>query len=204
MRASLLVLSGAVAATSARVPPDPPAPEDPGAAIELHVGIPGVAYIGQSLDELRKRFPSAEVTPFAGQEDALVVKIAQAGISCYVVGRPPDAMRVASVGFNFDGTYQGAAESGFRTREGIGKGSTVNELLETYGPAEISGGRRSRSAPRRRSVREDPNALKRYLYRNEEGSVTTYFMARGARVLRVVINHNAPLDRHILRRGSRK
>ena len=41
--------------------------------IELHVGIPGFAYIGQDLKDLLQRFPGAKVSPFANQTDVVVV-----------------------------------------------------------------------------------------------------------------------------------
>ncbi len=169
--------------------------------IEMHVGIPGVAYIGQPLQGLLARFPQAQVTPFAQQDDAAVVKIADAGISCYVVGDSPDGFAVASVGFNLADEYQGVAGGSYVTGEGIGRGSTVNDLLGTYGrPSEITGERTGNPAMRGRPKPEDPNEPKKYHYPSSDGAVKTYFMVEGSRVTRVVINHLAPLDKHILRR----
>src|SRR2546422_7394017 len=52
--------------------------------------------------------------------------------------RSPKDLKLASVGFNLDGVHEGMTEGRFRTSKGIGKGSTVNDLLEAYGePAEI-------------------------------------------------------------------
>jgi hypothetical protein len=188
--------------------PGPPG-SDPGAgdqqrSIEMHVGIPGLAYLGQALAELEKKFPAAQRTPFAGQEDVLVVQIPEAGISCYVVGETPEQLTVASVGINFEQVYEGIAESGLRTVEGIGKGSTVNDVLGTYGRAEITGERRSSAMMRRGPTQEDPDALKKYLYPREDGLVSTYFMARGARVLRVVMNDVPLLERFIMQREQSK
>src|SRR5262247_1084866 len=111
-------------------PAPAPAPgEDRGRTVELHAGLPGMAFIGQPLEDLLKRFPAADVQPFAGQDDAVTVKMPAAGISCIAVGAP-DKLKVASVGFNLDGTYEGIGEGDFRTAKGIGKGSTVNDLIE--------------------------------------------------------------------------
>ena len=123
--------------------PPPPGKKDTGAGtkppIELHVGIRDLVYIGQPLDELIKRFPGAKVHPFSGQDDAANVRIAEAGISCIAVGNPGE-LKLASIGFNLDGVYDGMAETPYRTGKGIGKGSTVNDLLEAYGqPFEMLG-----------------------------------------------------------------
>ena len=186
-------------------PTDRPDATDPEAAvgttIEIHRGVPGVVYLGQTLNEIKDRFPSIRVTPFAGQSDAFVAQIADAGVSCYVVGASPDEMRVASVGFNFDRVYEGFAEGGFRTREGIGKGSTVEDLVLTYGRAEILDERTTNPLLRRGPSEVDPNAMRKFLYRNEGGTISTYFMVQRGQVLRVVINEIAPIDRYILRRS---
>lgn len=169
--------------------------------IEMHVGIPGVAFIGQPLQELLARFPQAQVTPFAQQDDVAVVKIAEAGISCFVVGDTPDGFAVASVGFNLANESQGHAAVHYVTGEGIGSGSTVNDLLGTYGrPSEIIGDRKGNPAMQLRPKPEDPKAPKQYHYPSADGSVKTYFVVEESRVTRVVINHLAPIDKHILRR----
>ena len=196
--ASVAALPAVGAGAPASRPLAIPGP-DAAHTIEIHVGVAGVAYIGQPLGDLVRRFPSAQVEPFAKQEDAAMVKIPESGISCYAVGDDPRDLRVASVGFNFEETYQGVSEAGYRTNKGIGKGSTVNDLLEAYGPAEIGGERSQPPALRRRSPPEDPNAPRKYQYASPDGSVKTYFVVEGARVLRVVINHLAPLDKHILK-----
>jgi hypothetical protein len=168
--------------------------------IEIHVGIPGVAFIGQPHKELLKKFPGAQVTPFAGQQDALTVKVPEAGISCMVLGHA-DGLKVASVGFVLDGPYEGVSEGNYRTTRGVGKGSTVNDLLEAYGlPAEVLGERGDRSRGRQQARPEDPAAPKLYQYRNAEGTVTTSFVVQRDLVVRVVVHDLAPIDRHVLRR----
>ncbi len=169
--------------------------------IELHVGIPGFVYIGQSVTDLVKKFPRASVVPFAGQDDAAMVNIADAGISCIAVGAPKD-LKLASVGFNLDGVHEGMTEGRFRTSKGIGKGSTVNDLLEAYGePGEILA-EKPRGALKRKVNLEDPAVPKMYQYASEDGSVKTFFLVEGHQVKRVVVNHLAPLDEHIVKGGK--
>jgi hypothetical protein len=198
----LLALSGPVPGA-----PDRPAPDVTRQAemppIELHVGIPGYAYIGQALADLVKRFPGARVVPFAKQEDAVVVKIGAKGISCIAVGEPPD-LKVASVGFNLDGDQEGLSEGRFRTSKGIGKGSTVNDLLDAYGqPAEILGDK-AHGAMRRDVPLEDPSVPKLYQYSNPDGSVKTNFLVQDHQVKRLIVNELAPLDRHVVKGRSKK
>ncbi len=173
--------------------------------ISIHVGIPGFVYLGQPFKELTARFPKATVTPFAGQDDALVVAAPEEGLSCYVVGPSRDALKVASIGFNFDQTYLGAKEGAFRTREGIGKGSTINDLLGTYGrPAEIGGEHTTNPKMRRTPQKDDPDAPKNYYYVGTDGATKTYFVVQYDRVLRVVVYDIAPLERHLLKRPPEK
>jgi hypothetical protein len=169
--------------------------------IELHAGIPGVAFIGQPLKELTEKFPRARVTPFAGQDDAVTVQIPELGISLMAVGPKPEELKVATAGFNLEGTYEGVSECGCATREGIGKGSTVNDLLGTYGPPrEIVGPRVTNPLMKRRPEPEDPHAPKRYQYSSPDGLRTTSFVVQDARVLRVVVYDLEPMNRHVLRR----
>lgn len=194
---------------------DPPAPppatktaagEGPPAApgsgktltVELHSGIPGMAFIGQPLEDLLKRFPGADVSAFAGQEDAVTVKVPAVGISCIAVGAP-DSLKVASVGFNLEGAYEGMAEGNFRTGKGIGKGSTVNDLLEAYGPPIDMMSARPRGASPRADGKEDPSLPRKYQYVNESGSVRTYFSVENYRVTRIVVNELAPLEQHLIK-----
>jgi hypothetical protein len=170
--------------------------------VEMHVGIPGVAFIGQTLADFKKAFPAAEVKPFAKQNDAAVVTAAEAGISCIVVGPSPDALRVASVGFIFDGAYQGSREGGYRTREGIGKGSTVNDLLERYGkPAQVTGDRGTTPALTTPGKIENTSGGKKYQYASPDRKIKTYFVVEGSRITRVVINEIESLDTHLLKRA---
>jgi len=197
--------SSAVPLPAASAPKAPATKPSGSRLIDIHIGIPGRAYLGQTLQNLRSQFPTADVTPFAGQEDAFVAAIPEEGISCYVVGPSPDELKVASVGFNFDQSYMGAKEGDFRTREGIGKGSTVNDLLGTYGrPAEISGERSGKPLLRRGAQNDDPDAPKKYQYASADGATKSYFVVQYDRVLRVVINDLAPLNRHLLKHPPEK
>jgi hypothetical protein len=202
---SLALAAGAATILAAGSAPKP-APKG-GAqprAISMHLGIADFAFIGQSYDDLLKRLPQAKVEPFSGQPDVLVAKAPGAGISCFVAGDTPQELKVVSVGFNFDGVYEGVEESGYRTSEGIGKGSTVNDLLETYGRAEITGNRATNPTLRRGKPQDDPDAPKKYQYASPDGTIKTYFVVQGSRVLRMVINHLAPLDKHLLKRPPQR
>lgn len=172
--------------------------------IEVHLGIRELAFIGQPLADLVKRFPDAEVLPFAGQDDAVTVKIAASGISCIAVGEPGE-LKVASVGVNLDGLHEGMSEAGLRTGQGIGKGSTVNDLLEAYGrPLEILDGRPHGRPRRGAPPPEDPSVPKMYQYASEDGAVKTYFLVQDHLVKRVVVNELATLDRHIVKARPKK
>ena len=171
----------------------------------MHVGIPGVAYVGQQLKDLLQRFPKAQMTQFAKQEDVWIVSVPEEGLSCYLVGPGRDSLKVASVGFNFEETYLGAREGTYRTREGIGKGSTVNDLLGTYGkPVAITGERSAKPSPQQPAPQEDPGAPKKYQYANPDGTVKTYFVVQGYRVVRAVVNDLGPLAEYVLKNPPAK
>jgi len=187
--------------------PQPPGKKDKGAdtkpPIELHVGIRDLVYIGQPLSDLIKRFPGAKVHPFSGQEDAVNVQIAEAGISCIAVGNPGE-LKVASIGFNLDGAYDVMAETPYRTGKGIGKGSTVNDLLEAYGqPFEVLG-QEPRGALRKRPAVESPSAPKMYQYKSEDGGIKTFFLVQDHLVRRLVVNDLQPLDQHVVKGRPKK
>lgn len=194
-------------ACAAATPPRaaPSSPEETSHTIVMHVGVPGVAYIGQPLKELLAKFPHAKQTPFAKQEDVVIVSIPDQGLSCYAVGPAPDSLTLASVGFNFDETYEGVQAGDYRTREGIGRGSTVNDLLGTYGPPETVAGERSpSSALRRSSPPGDRDGPKKYTYASPDGKVKTYIVVEGYRVMRLVVNDLAPLKQYLLKTPPEK
>src|ERR1051325_3705865 len=171
--------------------------------IELHVGIKDLVYIGQPLSDLQKKFPRASTRPFSGQDDAVSVRIAEAGISCIAVGAPGD-LKVASIGFNLDGDYEGIGEAPYRTLKGIGKGSTVNDLLEAYGqPADVLG-QQPRGPLHRDKRTEDPDSPQMYQYKKEDGSVLTFFLVQGHMVRRLVVNDLDPLDKHVVKGRPKK
>jgi len=202
---TLLLLALPVPASSA---PDRPASRDSGPAeallIEMHVGIPGYIFIGQPLAELQKKFPDAQVVPFSGQKDSMIVKIAKTGISCLAVGAAED-LKIASVGFNVDGVHNGVSEGNFRTGKGIGKGSTVNDVLEAYGqPVEILAQKPAGALKPKKAPDDDPSVPKMYQYASADGSVKTYFLVVDHLVKRIVVNHLAPLDEHIVKGAPKK
>ena len=197
-RSAIAVLLAFAIPAGSRAGGDAPKQERPAGTIELHIGVPGLAYIGQPLQDFLKKFSKAEVTPFSGQDDAVTVKVKEAGISCIAVGHPGE-LKLASVGFNLDGAYEGMAESDYRTGQGIGKGSTVNDLLGVYGkPVDILG-ERPRSALRRPRPGGDPPARQKYYYASADGTVRTYFLVDTSRVTQVVVNDLRPLDEHIVK-----
>ncbi len=194
-------------ATVAAAPPKSlhPAAPDSSHTIVIHVGIPGVAYLGQPLKDLLVKFPKAQMTQFAKQEDVWIVSVPEEGLSCYLVGPGRDSLKVASVGFNFEETYLGAREGKYRTREGIGKGSTVNDLLGTYGkPVAITTERGPKPSPQQSAPRDDSGGPKKYQYANPDGTIKTYFVVQGYRVVRAVVNDLAPLAAHVLKNPPAK
>jgi hypothetical protein len=171
------------------------------AAIVMHEGVPGVLYLGQTLVDFMARFPAAKSSPFAGQSDVVRLQVPEEGISALAMGLTPPAMTIESIGFNFAGTYEGVEAGTRRTREGIGAGSTVNELLETYGrPVETAPeSRRGALSPR---AAPDRDAPARYLYRNADATIATYFVIEGSRVVRMAMSHPAAVERWILKREN--
>lgn len=201
---SIALLAGAALCAGLGRPAAAPPAATP-RTIEMHVGVPGWAALGVPHKELIDRFPGAEVTAFSGQDDALTVKIPGAGISCMVVGATPGELKVASLGFNLDGEYEGIPEGSFRTDRGVGKGSTVNDLLEAYGqPAEVVADRAARRSQRRQPDFDEAALPQLYQYRSADGAVTTSFVVQRHRVVRVVINALEPLKQHLLRQRSRE
>ena len=169
--------------------------------ITLHAGIAGRVYLGQPLKELLEHFPKARVVPFARQNDAAQVRIPDAGISCLATGPTQDELRVSSIGFNFDLFYEGVAAGDFRTLEGIGRGSTVEDLVRAYGPPSEVVRPKTTNPLVRRTTPDDPDAPMKHLYNNPDGTISTYFVVERGSVRRMSINDLAPLDRHILRRS---
>ena len=194
---ALLAALGAAAATGA----DPAKPAAPAASetIRMHVGIPGALFLGEPMTEVLARFPDAKRLPFANQAQVIRVQIPSEGISALAMGDSPASMTIESIGFNFAEPYEGIPAGTRRTAEGIGAGSNVNELLETYGkPAESSPeDRRGLLAPKPQGGAAPGRT--RHLYRNADGSVTTYFVTEGSRVLRMAMSRPAMIERYIVK-----
>src|SRR5262245_20148846 len=198
-RASWLVLGATflwatqgVAAAGAKPPAAPPRTRD---VIALHVGVTGEAYLGQPLADFLAHFPGAHTEPYAKQTDVIRVKVPKEGITAVAMGETPASMTVESIGFNFAEPYEGIDPGTRRTVEGIGGGSNVNELLETYGkPAE--------SKPEKRGAAGSSGEERvRHVYRSADGAVTSSFVVEGSRVLRVVMTRSAAVDRFLLKRA---
>jgi len=202
--AAPVVLLAADAASTA-APAKPPAAAKPAAApsksIVLHEGVPGLVYLGQPLAEFVAKFPGATSMPFAGQSDVVRVQVPDQGISVLAMGVTPATMTVESIGFNWVGAYEGVRAGNRRTREDIGPGSNVNELLEAYGkPADIAqethkGTLAPQQAP-------GPDAMLRYLYRSADSTAATFFIVKGSQVMRMATSHPASVERYILKKGQ--
>ena len=180
-------------------------PVSPGATrdvIRLHVGVPNAVYIGQPLSDFMTRFPKAQSAPFAGQKNVVRVQVVGEGISALAMGDTPKSMTLESIGFNFEGRYEGVEAGTRRTVEGIGAGSTVNDLLGIYGRAEqiLSEGRSAAPGSRGGAPPVDPNAPTRYVYKSKDGTVTSYFVAQGAAVVRLAMTRSASAGRYLLKR----
>jgi len=201
------ILAGAGAPMRAAEPdaarPAPkPAPAAKPAAVVMNQGVPGVVFLGQPLAAFIAAFPSATTSPFAGQADVVRLQVAKEGISALAMGLTPASMTIESIGFNFAGVYEGVEASKRRTVEGIGAGSTVNELLEAYGrPAETAPeGRRGTLTPQ--TPAPDRQAPVRYLYRSADATIATYFIVDGVQVVRMAMSRPASVERWILKRAE--
>jgi hypothetical protein len=200
--AGLLTFAADPAAPPA--PAKPPAAAKPAAApsksIVLHSGVPDLVYLGQPLTEFLAKFPGAASTPFAGQADVVRIQVPDQGISILAMGMTPASMTVESIGFNWVGMYEGVKSGNRRTSEGIGAGSTVNELLEAYGkPADIA--QESRKGALATPKPPGPDATLRYLYRSADATAATFFIVKGSQVMRMATSHPASVERYILRKG---
>jgi len=185
---------------AAAKPPVAAKPATPAKAIVLHGGVPGLVYLGQPLTEFLSKFPGATSTPFAGQNDVVRIQIPDQGISVLAMGMTPASMTIESIGFNWQGTYEGVKAGTRRTAEGIGPGSNVNELLEAYGkPAEIA--QESRKGALAQNTAPGPDATLRYLYRSADATAATFFIVKGSDVMRMATSHPASVERYILKKG---
>lgn len=208
--ASWLAAEGDAPAPSAAAAKPPVATKPPGApkpaaapskSIVLHEGVPGLVYLGQPLTEFMAKFPGAASTPFAGQNDVVRIQVPDQGISILAMGVTPATMTVESIGFNWVGAYEGVQSGNRRTKEDIGAGSTVNELLEAYGkPADIA--QESRKGSLSPQQPPGPDATLRYLYRSADATSATFFIVKGSQVMRMATSHPASVDRYILKRGA--
>ncbi|HYV84689.1 MAG TPA: hypothetical protein VFB49_02160 [Patescibacteria group bacterium] len=196
-----LFLALAMVAPSGAAAPRPAKAEE---SIAMHTGVPGKAYIGQPLTEFLARFPGTKSLPFAKQDDVVRLQVAGEGISALAMGATPATMTIESIGFNFEGTYEGVAAGRRRTVEGIGPGSTINDMLGTYGkpaetasekrhvsltPSQPQGGAGAPPAP------ADPT---RYIYHSADGGTVTYFVIKDAMVVRMVINRLESIKKHLM------
>jgi hypothetical protein len=204
MKTALMVMLLAVAATPASTAPAKPPRPAAVETIRLHAGVPGTVFIGEPLVEFLARFPGAKSSPFAGQTDVVRLQVQSDGISALAMGPTPAVMTVESIGFNFEGTYEGIGPGKWRTAEGIGAGSTVNDLLGAYGkPAEMTPeARRGTLSPQRPAT--EPAGPMRYLYRNEDASVATYFVVQDTRVVRMAMSRLASVEKYLMKPGPAK
>lgn len=207
-RASLAsaVLTGLLALPVAAGAAGAPSQAKPGSAasqdvIQMHIGVPGTVWLGESMAEFLSRYPDAKRLPFANQPQVVRLQIPSEGISALAMGDSPASMTIESIGFNFAETYEGVAAGKRRTVEGIGAGSNVNELLETYGRPAESGPeeRRGTLAPVPPGGGAQGSGRTRHLYRNADASVATYFIVEGSRVLRMAMSRPAAIERYLLK-----
>lgn len=203
MRSACVVLALAVAAApvlgeAAEKAPTAPAPAPANlAVIQIHVGVPGVVSIGQPLSQFLAKFPTARSVPVADQPNLVRIQVAPEGISCLAVGATPATMTLESIGFNFGPMYEGVGPGRRRTVEGIGTGSSVNELLGTYGRPAESTVERALDAPPPKPGDPAPERQVRHIYKSADGSVTTYFVVQGSDVVRMVIGRPAAIGKNL-------
>jgi hypothetical protein len=195
------VLLALLASTAALA--EGPAPAPARDVIQMHVGIPGTIWLGQTMVEVLARFPDVKRVPFANQPQVLQLQIPSEGISALAMGETPASMTVESIGFNFAEPYEGVQPGTRRTVEGIGQGSDVNQLLEAYGkPAESAPethhGTLAPVAPGSGKPGTAPERI-RHLYRSADGTIATYFIVEGSRVLRMAMSRPAAVGRYILK-----
>jgi len=202
MTITALLLALAMAAPAGAAAPRPPKPEEP---IRMHAGVPGKAYLGQPLTDFLAHFPGAKSLPFAKQTDVLRLQVASEGISALAMGATPASMTIESIGFNFEGTYEGIAAGKRRTVEGIGPGSTINDMLGTYGkPAETASEKRhgtltpQHGAGGAAPAAPDPAETMRYIYHSADGGTVTYFVVKDAMVVRMVLNRPGSIKKYLM------
>lgn len=202
MTVTALLLALAMAAPTGAAAPRPPKAEE---SIRMHAGVPGKAYLGQPLTDFLARFPGAKSMPFAKQTDVLRLQVASEGISALAMGATPASMTIESIGFNFEGTYEGIAAGKRRTAEGIGPGSTINDMLGTYGkPAETASEKRHGTlAPQHGAdgaapAAPDPADPTRYIYHSADGATVTYFVVKDTMVVRMVLNRPGSIKKYLM------
>jgi hypothetical protein len=197
MRTAVLLLTLATAGVSLAAKSSDTKAGAAADTIQMHLGVPGVVFVGQPLAEFLAKFPAASKSPVVGQTEALRLQVEKEGISCLALGATPASMTIESIGFNFGPPYEGVQPGRRRTREGIGTGSTVNDLLGLYGRPAQTSAEPVPGAPRNKRRVEDPAAPTRHLYRSDDGSTTSYFVVQGADVLRMVIARPAEIAKHL-------
>jgi hypothetical protein len=203
MRLPLIVLALAVASAPENGPTSSPAAAGPDLAnvIQMHLGVPGLVYVGQPLAEFLAKFPTAMSDPVPGQPEIVKMQVQAEGISCLAMGKTPASMIIESIGFNFGAPYEGVQKGRRRTVEGVGSGSTINDLLGSYGrPSETSTEGPQGWPTRRKSRTDDPNAPVRHHYQSADGTVTTYFVVEGHEVVRMAISRPAEMEKHLSKR----
>jgi hypothetical protein len=113
-------------------------------------------------------------------------------------------MTIESIGFNFEGTYEGVAAGKRRTVEGIGPGSTINDMLGTYGkPAETASEKHHGTLTPKQgaggaAAAPDPSDPTRYIYHSADGGTVTYFVIKDTQVVRMVINRLESIKKYLM------